>query len=70
MSCSQINSSLLGDKVDCGIGLSYRLASHQPDGPVRQPYAIVDFIPPVRDYELAKGAVADVLVLNVHKTPS
>ncbi len=41
-----------GDKVDYGIGFSYRTAMPmQPGGPVRQPYAGVNFIPPVRDYE-------------------
>jgi hypothetical protein len=38
-----------GDKLDYGIGLSYR----RPDGLARQPIChIVNFIPPVRDYEL------------------
>ncbi len=42
-----------GDKVDYGIGFSYRTAMPmQPGGLVRQPYAGVNFIPPVRDYEL------------------
>jgi hypothetical protein len=40
--------SELGDKVDSGIGLSYRSASlcNLAAGRVRQPYARVDFIPP------------------------
>jgi hypothetical protein len=43
-----------GNKVDCGIGSSYRPTS-QPDGLVRQPYAIVNLThPPVRDYELSR----------------
>ncbi len=52
--CSQIHSRLLGDKVDSGIGLSYWPASlcKLTDRSVRQPYVIVKFIPPVRDYEL------------------
>ncbi len=49
--CSQIHSPWLGDIVDFGIGLSYRPVSLLPGGPVRQPYAGVNFIPPVRDYE-------------------
>ncbi len=41
-----------GDKVDYGIGLPYRPVRLQAGGPVRQPYAIVDFIPyKIRDYE-------------------
>jgi hypothetical protein len=36
-----------GDKVNSGIGLSYRPAG----GPVRQPYGGVDYISPVRDHE-------------------
>jgi hypothetical protein len=36
-----------GDKVDYGIGLSYRpvMQATEAGGSVRQPYAIVDFIP-------------------------
>ncbi len=49
---SQIHSPWLGDLVDSGIGLSFQ-AAMQPicslTGPVRQPYARVDFIRPVRD---------------------
>jgi hypothetical protein len=41
-----------GDTVDSGIGFSYRPASPMlPGGPVQQPYAGVNFILPVRDYE-------------------
>ncbi len=37
----------LGDKVNSGIGLSYRPANHACSlgVPVRQPYAGVDFLP-------------------------
>ncbi len=35
---------LLGDKVDCGIGLLYRPASLCTDGPVQQSYAKVNFM--------------------------
>ncbi len=54
VNCSQIHSPLLGGKVDHSIGLSFVPASQPmwPDGPVRKLYAIVNFIPPVRDYEL------------------
>jgi hypothetical protein len=41
-----------GDKVNSGMGLSYWPAIlHRLVGPVRQPYAGVNFIPPVRAYE-------------------
>jgi hypothetical protein len=43
--CSQIHSLLLEDKVDYGIGYSYR-SEPIPDRPVRQLYSIVNFIPP------------------------
>ncbi len=57
--CSGIDYSIcgdpwLGDKVDYVIGLSYRPKAHEPmqaGGPVRQRFAGVDFIPPVRVYE-------------------
>jgi hypothetical protein len=46
----------MGDKVDQGIGLSYRPASllyvATPTGRYDKPYVIVNLIPPVRDYEL------------------
>ncbi len=54
-------SPLLGNRVDNGIGLSYRpanICSRTADGPVDNPYAIVNFIPPVRDYELGLRNVA------------
>ncbi len=38
-----------GDKVNSDIGLSYRL--HWLEGRYNKPYAGVDYIPPVRDYE-------------------
>ncbi len=44
-----------GVKVDFGVGLLYRptrIHTHA-GGPVRQAYAIVDFIAPVRDYEFS-----------------
>ncbi len=54
-SWSQIHSPLLEDKVDHGIGLSYRLAASPyvawPAGTTNL-YAIVNFIPPVRNCEL------------------
>ncbi len=52
--CNQIHSPFIGDKVAYGIRLSYRPASlcKLTDRSVRQPYVIVNFIPPVRDYEL------------------
>jgi len=41
-----------GDKINSGIGLSYRPASHTwAGGAVRQPYAKVDFIPQSWIYE-------------------
>ncbi len=51
----RIHSPLLGDKVNYGIGLWSHRASQPmfPDGPVRQPYAIVNFITLVRAYELS-----------------
>ncbi len=55
MNCSQIHSPYLGIKSTmvwgCRIGQPM-----YPDGPVRQPYAIVNFIPTVSDY--LKGAAA------------
>jgi hypothetical protein len=52
----QIQSRWLGDIVNSGIGSSYRHARlHVMAGwPVRQPYAGIDFIPPVRDYEFGQ----------------
>ncbi len=41
-----------GDKVNSGIGLSYRTAR-----PVRQPCAGVNYIPPVKDYEFSYSAL-------------
>ncbi len=42
----------LGDKVNSGLGLSYRNARlYMAGGPVRQPYAGVDFIPQSRIFE-------------------
>jgi len=38
-----------GDKVNSDIGLSYGL--HWLEGRYNKPYAGVDYIPPVRDYE-------------------
>ncbi len=46
MAWGQILSPRLVDIVDYGIGgLSHRPAKMQPAGPVRHPYAIVDYIP-------------------------
>jgi hypothetical protein len=46
MASSQILSTWLGNIVDTGIGLWYRPASQcSPGGPVRQPYATVDYSP-------------------------
>ncbi len=52
--CIQIRSPLPEDKVDWGIGLSYRPASlcSLKGRYIKQPFAIVNIIPPVRDSEL------------------
>jgi hypothetical protein len=55
-SCRQILSPWLGDKVNYGLGLSWRPASLcSLPGCIRQPYAGVDFIPPGRDNEFGYG---------------
>jgi hypothetical protein len=54
--CSQIHSTLMGDKVDCGIGWSYRPASLcSLMGRYDNPVLFINFIPQVRDYELGLG---------------
>ncbi len=53
VNCSQMHIPFLGDKVDYSIGLSFPARQPMwPDGPVRKLYAIVNFIPPVMDFEL------------------
>ncbi len=57
----QIHGFLLGDKVDYGIRLSYRPASLcSLTGWYDNPYAIVNFIPPARDYELGLYTYTDL----------
>ncbi len=48
---SQIHCPWMADIVDSAKGLLYRGLRSQPGGPVRQPYAAVNFIPPFKDYE-------------------
>ncbi len=40
-----------GEKVNSGLGWQTGPPGNLAGGPVRQPYAGVDFIPPVRNYE-------------------
>ncbi len=50
-----------GDVVDSGKGLSYRTARIS-GGPVRQPYARVDYIPQSGTKNLASGSLPDIYV--------
>ncbi len=49
----------LGDKMNSGIGLSYRPANHVAGLPIRQPYAGVDFNPP------SQGSLNSAILLVV-----
>jgi hypothetical protein len=53
-----------GDKVDSGIGLSYRPARLLAGGSVQQRYDGVNFIPPVRDYSMHLATAQDTHTLS------
>jgi hypothetical protein len=59
ISYCQIHSPLPGDKVDYGIGLSYWPTAYVAwRAGTTTLYAIVNFIPPVRDYEFGLRILA------------
>ncbi len=66
VTCSRIHRPWLGRycKVSSGRGLSYLSARHAlwAGGPVRQPYARVDFISPVRVYEFGYWSVVKYIL--------